>query len=30
MFEEEIPIPESTHQIVEIAWAAGYGNSVTR
>jgi hypothetical protein len=25
MFEEEIPIPESTHQIVEIAWAAGYG-----
>jgi hypothetical protein len=25
MFEEEIPLPESTHQIVEIAWAAGYG-----
>jgi hypothetical protein len=25
MFEEEIAIPESTHQIVEIAWAAGYG-----
>lgn len=25
MFEEAIPIPESTNQIVEIAWAAGYG-----
>ena len=25
MFEGEIPLPESTHQIVEIAWAAGYG-----
>ena len=25
MFEEEIPLPESTLQIVEIAWAAGYG-----
>jgi hypothetical protein len=25
MFEEEIPIPESNNQIVEIAWAAGYG-----
>ena len=30
MFEEEIPIPESTNQMVEIAWAAGYGQRLNR
>jgi hypothetical protein len=27
MFDDVLPVPESTYQIVEIAWAAGYGRA---